>query len=133
MVNEIKIKITKNKGRGVFATAEQHSGQIIEICPIIKFTPSEYKLLEKTILDNYMYDWFGESCIPLGYGLLYNHSFTPNAKFIFHKKTQTISYIALKNIKPGTEILINYNHDPSDQTPLDMQDIHYGGFLIVKK
>jgi len=36
-----------------------------------------------------------------------------------------MKYIALRNIKPGEEITINYNWDPKDKTPV--------GFKIVKQ
>jgi hypothetical protein len=106
---------------------------VIEVCPLIIISKQEYALMEKTIFDNYMYDWYsGKSCIPLGYGLLYNHSYTPNAKYIFHKKAQTLSFHALKKILPGEEIMVNYNGNPVNIDPLDMQDVHYGGLMVVK-
>lgn len=134
MAFPIEIKFTQNKGRGVFALKAFAPKEVIEVCPVISITKQEYRLMEQTIFDNYMYDWYaGRSCIPLGYGLLYNHSYHPNAKYVFHKKAGTISFYALRKILPGEEILVNYNGDPANMDPLDMQDVHHGGPLVVKE
>ena len=56
--------------------------------------------------------------LALGYGSLYNHSFTPNARYQC-VAPDTIEYLSIRPIAKGDEILINYNGDPDDQTPVD--------------
>ena len=113
----LKVRKTKNKGRGVFATKRFKKGEIIEVCPVIIFTPKEYKFLEKTVLDKYMFAWKTkrDACIPLGYGLVYNHSYSPNAIYGWEHKKKIIFLKALKIIKRGEEVTINYNWDPENK------------------
>lgn len=115
----VQIKMTKGKGRGVFATKNFVKDEIIEICPIIFLDDSEAKYCDPTILGHYMYEWNHEhdGALPLGYGLLYNHSFTPNAVYERDFANNQMLYKAIKNIKTGEEILINYNGEPDNMDP----------------
>lgn len=117
----IEIRKTPNKGRGVFALKDFTSGEIIENCPIINVSPAERKHCEKTILNYYIYPWRStkSGSIVLGYGSIYNHSFTPNADWKQNFKTYTMVYKAIKPIKKGEEITVNYNGEPDDTAPID--------------
>lgn len=121
MNNKIEVKITGNKGRGVFAIKDIKRGETIEICPTIRLTPKERKYCSHTILDYYMYPWRStqSASIVLGYGSIYNHSFNPNADWKQNFKTHTMVYRAVKDIKRGDEITVNYNGEPDDQTFID--------------
>lgn len=114
-------KITKNKGRGVFALKSFKTGEVIEICPTLRMTPTERKHCSKTILDYYMYPWKStrSASLVLGYGSIYNHSFDPNADWKQNFKTKTMVYRAIKPINKGEEITVNYNGEPDDTTPID--------------
>ncbi len=124
MRKTVAVKRTKERGRGVFALKDFKSGEIIESCPVINVTPSERKHLEKTIFDFYLYPWRStqSGSLALGYGSLYNHSFTPNADWKQNFKTNSMVYRAIKPIKKGEEILVNYNGEPDDMTPIDWSD-----------
>jgi len=117
----IEIRKTPKAGRGVFALKDFSPGEIIEKCPIINVTPKERKHIEKTILNYYIYPWRStrSGSIVLGYGSIYNHSFTPNADWKQNFKTFSMVYRAIKPIKKGQEITINYNGEPDDITPVD--------------
>jgi len=114
----------KGKGRGVFALKDFKIGEIVESCPVINVTPSERKHLEKTILDFYIYPWRStrSGSLVLGYGSIYNHSYSPNADWKQNFKTNSMVYRAIKPIKKGEEILVNYNSEPDDKTPIDWSD-----------
>jgi len=108
-------------GRGVFSSEEILAGSVIEICPIILLPPDQIKAIESTELFDYYFQWAEdeESCaIVLGYGSLYNHSFSPNARYYTDFETETLDIIALKDIPAGDEILFNYNGEPEDQSPV---------------
>ncbi len=110
---------SKLSGRGVFSTEPIPAGSIIEICPAIVLTPDQVKPLQKTDLYDYYFQWGHDekSCaIVLGYGSLYNHSFTPNARYYTEFDSETLEVIALKDIEAGEEITFNYNGEPEDQT-----------------
>lgn len=121
----VTVKRTSSKGLGVFAAKTFAKGEIIEACPIINLTPSERKHCSKTILDFYMYPWRStrSASLVLGYGSIYNHSFTPNADWKQNFKTNRMVYKAIKPIKKGEEITVNYNGEPDDTTPIEWFDV----------
>jgi uncharacterized protein len=112
---------TENKGRGVFCSVEIQKKSIIEICPIILIPEIEVDTIHETELHDYYFIW-GENdeqaAIALGFGSLYNHSYSPNANYIYDFEFNTIEFFAIKKILPGTEITINYHGDPKSNDPL---------------
>lgn len=119
---DIEIKyINKNKGRGVFALKNFKTGEIVESCPVIRLTPGERKHCSKTVLNCYMYPWRStrSASLVLGYGSIYNHSFTPNADWKQNFRSSMMVYRAIKPIDKGEEITVNYNGEPDDMTPVD--------------
>ncbi len=120
MRKNIIVRRTGKKGRGVFALKDFKAGEIVESCPVINITPKERKRLEKTIFNFYIYPWRStrSGCLALGYGSIYNHSFNPNADWKQNFKTNSMVYRAIKPIKKGEEVLVNYNGEPDDMTPI---------------
>jgi len=119
-----KIKISKSKipksGRGVFAVKEITKGETIEICPVLVLSRKDYLLTKKTELRNYYFMW-GKvtSALCFGYGSLYNHSYEANATYKKQIREKTIHFIAIKRIKKGEEIKVNYNYgNPKDKRRL---------------
>ena len=85
-------------------------GQVIEICPVLVLPPKDRTLIDKSALYDYYFLWGNdheETGIVLGFGSLYNHDYTPNAIYETYYE---------EKIPANTEITINYNHDPNDQT-----------------
>lgn len=121
----IEIKRTGKKGLGVFALKDFKEGEIIESAPVLTFTPTDRKNLEKTPLSHYIYPWKSTrgAALAFGYGSIYNHSYTPNADWKQNFKTQSMVYRAVKDIKKGEEITVNYNGEPDDTTPIDWFDV----------
>ncbi len=121
---EIK-KISPSKGWGVFALQNFAVGDIIESCPVLNLTPTERKHCEHTMLANYMYPWksLKSGVVVWGYGSIYNHSYTPNADWKQNFKTNCMVYKAIKPIKKGDEILVNYNGEPDDLKPIDWFEV----------
>src|SRR5207237_10466933 len=106
------------KGRGVFARCAIKRGAVIERVPVavmpIKLVVDGWK---NPALSRYFYVWSKTTiAVSLGYGSLYNHSYTPNADY--EQGTQVLVYRALRDIKPGEEITVNYNGSPADRRPV---------------
>lgn len=120
-----EVKTVKNKGRGIFATKNFDTGEIIESCPVLILSPKERKNCEKTLLNFYIYPWRStrSASVVLGYGSIFNHSFSPNADWKQNFKTDCMVYRAIKPIKKGEEITVNYNGEPDDLTPIDWFDV----------
>jgi SET domain-containing protein len=109
----IAVECFPSKGRGVVAQSGFTAGQTIERCPVIVIPASEAPLIRDTRLAHYYFEW-GDDCkqaaIALGYGSLYNHSYSPNARYGFREAEECLEFIALRDIQTGEEVTINYNN-----------------------
>jgi SET domain-containing protein len=114
----LEVRITENRGRGVFARMDFEEDQFIEACPVITFPRPEVFRDDKTILSSYCFNWDNDkkvSALALGYGSLYNHSSeNPNADFAYDIEGSRILFTALREIKVGEEILIDYRMEELD-------------------
>lgn len=110
-----------NGERGVFANSEFEVGEVIERCPIIEIPEHELKSLEESILITYLY-FFGKTkekaLVALGFGSVYNHSYTPSAVYKIKIKEKVIEFVCIKKIKKDEEILVNYIQGNNDKIPL---------------
>lgn len=98
------------KGRGIFAAKNIKNGAVIEECEVIYFSKKEIPDVQKTQLDNYYYCWRGGGAVlPLGFGLLYNHSQHPNAEWRDDYKNRRQVLWATRTIKKDEEITVNYD------------------------
>jgi uncharacterized protein len=115
----IVIRQTPDKGRGVFAQKQFVKDEIIENAPVIVLPTQQEQFLDQTILKDYYYHWAdGTSALALGFGSLYNHSYTPNARYVRKHAEAIMAFTALRLIEVDEEITVNYNGDPADQAPL---------------
>ena len=117
---------TKNKGRGVFTSIDLKEGDTIEICPVILIPKAELPIIHRTFLHDYYFLWgssMDQCVITLGYGSLYNHATYPNANFILDLEKKTVDIFAIKDIKKGSEITINYHGQPGNRDPLWFEEL----------
>ena len=129
-----KIYIAKSKirqaGRGVFAKAPIRSGELIERCPVIEIVGKDVPPLKKNKLKEYYFIWHKPKKIAtkvalcLGFGSIYNHSYTPNATYRKKIREGVVDFMAIRNIKKGEEITVNYNYGkPQDKSTLWIKSI----------
>ena len=108
-------------GRGVFTSEAIEKDTVIEISPVIVMTGDDRKLLDKTLLHDYIFEWGekkGQCCMALGYIPLYNHSYKSNCEYEMDFDNELISIKTVRYIKEGEELFINYNGDWNDSKPL---------------
>lgn len=108
------ISSTTERGRGVFATEEIRTGNIIETAELIELTQKATKDIDKTALNVYTYRLTDDQdCLVLGNGELFNHSSSPNVSYIIVKRSnrRMMQFKAIKDIYPGDELLIDYKQD----------------------
>lgn len=105
---KLSIQHTETMGRGVFANKDFKKGDTLEICPIIFIGDLVDAHWIGTSLEDYVFEWNGNLAIALGYGSLYNHSSSPNAKHSRLIGEQCIHFTASRSIRKGDQIFINY-------------------------
>jgi len=115
----LEIKKSPKRGRGVFAMADIKAGVVIEISPVIVLSAKERKIVEQTLLFDYIFEW-GENkkkaCVALGYVSLYNHNYNANCEYEMDFKKRIMTITTVKDIKKGEELFVNYNASPNDKT-----------------
>lgn len=112
---------TSEMGRGVFTSDDITKDTIIEISPVIVMTGAERKLLDQTLLHDYIFEWGDHRencCMALGYIPLYNHSYKSNCEYEMDFEQRLITIRTVRFIKAGEEIFINYNGDWNNKTPV---------------
>jgi len=115
----IEVKQIKGKGRGVFARRLIHDGEVIERVPVLVLPVGETRTATgPTRMSGYCFEWGrGTVAVALGYGSLYNHSYQPNARYD-DESGQAKVFRAIRDIAAGEEIVVNYNGEPEDETPV---------------
>jgi uncharacterized protein len=104
-------------GRGVFATRDFETEEVIEVCPFLEIPVEEIS----GVMDSYVFSsGKGEhlNVLLFGYGSLYNHSFDPNVEVREHAD-DAIAMIALRDIAAGEELVHNYGDDYWDTRDID--------------
>lgn len=112
---------TPDKGRAVFTSQPIKQGDTIEVAPMIVFSEKDRNSINDTFLYEYYFEWGKKGkkgALALGFGSLYNHSYTPNAQYLPDFDLNVLEFRAVRNIEPGEEITVNYNLDPNDQSPV---------------
>ena len=112
---------SNKKGRGVFTKEDIPAGVVIEISPVIIMSKEERKLLDQTLLHDYIFEWGinkEQCCMALGYVPLYNHSYTSNCEYEMDFENGKISIKSVRIIIAGEEIFINYNGDWDNPKPV---------------
>ncbi|PVD51858.1 SET domain-containing protein-lysine N-methyltransferase [Terrimonas sp.] len=106
------IDFTKDKGRGVFTRKKIKPETVIEVSPVIVMSNDERKLIDQTLLHDYIFVWGDnedQCCMALGYIPVYNHSYQSNCEYFMDYDDNTMFIKTVRAIRPGEELTINYN------------------------
>ncbi len=117
ILHSIYIDNSPGKGRAVYTSADIKEGTIVEISPVIVMSSQERKLLDQTLLHDYIFEWGikkDQCCMALGYIPVYNHSYESNCEYFMNFDEQHIFIKTVRPIKAGEELTINYNGDWND-------------------
>lgn len=112
---------TTTMGRGVFTSENIEAGTIVETAPVIVMNREDRKLLDQTLLHDYIFEWGDKKdqcCMALGYVPIYNHSYRSNCEYEMDFVQEQISIKAVHFIKAGEELFINYNGNWDDDKRL---------------
>jgi len=122
----IEVKtISEKKGRGAFAKKPIKKDTIIDVAYVVPIPNKEYKKIYKTILYNYCYIWEDPEHMPafrnaitLSVSQFINHSYKPNLRYLYDYENKAIEFSAIKNIRKGEELTVNYNGLVYDKSPM---------------
>ncbi len=113
--SELYIGETTNKGRGVFTRDKLNAGVIVENAPVIVMSNDDRKLLDQTLLHDYIFEWQPDGaemcCMALGWVPLFNHSYSANCEYFMDYDEQSMYIQTVRDITAGEELTINYNGD----------------------
>src|SRR5262245_35319814 len=100
------IKQTGSMGRGVFTSEDIEEGTVIETSPVIVMSQDERKLLDQTLLHDYIFEWGPQKdhcCMALGYVAVYNHSYKSNCEYEMDFENKIIKIKTIQFVKAGEE------------------------------
>lgn len=123
---DLYIGNSDGRGRAVFTSVHIPADTIVEISPVIVMSGEERKLLDQTLLHDYIFEWGGKKdqptatgcCMALGYVALYNHSYQSNCEYEMDFEEMMIRIKTVRNIEAGEELFINYNGNWNDEKPV---------------
>jgi uncharacterized protein len=118
ILQSLFIKTTSIKGRGVFTKRKIDAGTVIEESPVIVMSAEDRKLLDKTLLHDYIFEWGtnkDKCCMALGFVPLYNHSYSSNCEYFMDFEQESIQVKTVREINSGDELTINYNGNWNDE------------------
>lgn len=107
--DRLEIRDDAVKGRGVFAR------EPIAAAPVVIVPAEQCKLLDRTILHDYYFQWDGDpesegrGAVALGLVSLCNHARRPTARVRRNHARETLDLLALTPIAAGEEVTIDYN------------------------
>jgi len=82
--------------RGVFATQDIKKGELIHQAPVLPYPNEEHEHIEKTLLADYAFEYgINHTALVLGYGMLFNHSYTMNATYEINFDNHTFDFFLL--------------------------------------
>jgi uncharacterized protein len=112
---------TDTMDRGVFSSENLDKDTLIEVAPVIVMSREERKLVDQTLLHDYIFEWGPKSeqcCMALGYVPMYNHSYKSNCEYEMDFDSRLIRIRTVRFIKAGEELFINYNGTWNDMKPV---------------
>ena len=110
------LKMTANKGRGIFAARDFRKGEVVLCNDVIMYQGESYadsppiRANGKPSINAYAFAWTnGMDAIALGNISFINHSSKPNLRIKRSAKHGTISVVANRDIVSGEEVTICYH------------------------
>lgn len=114
---DLYVDKSEDMDRGMFAERDFEPGEVIEIAPVLVVPRRQIR--NNDVLRNYVFNFDKDNVmVALGYASMFNHSYKPNARYKKDKGSRTLTFTAIKPIKEGQEIFVNYNLDPNKKDPL---------------
>lgn len=128
----VEVRRVTNRGKGgraVFATRDLRAGETFERVPVLLIPKAQVfgdgKIARQAgiAISWYVFTWINPRreyvALSLGYGSIYNHSETANAKYQM-LLPDIMEFMTVRDINAGEEITINYRGDDAHEGPKDL-------------
>ncbi len=108
------------RGQGVVADRRIEAGELVERSPVLVIPHADRAAADATVVFTYVFMWEhgtveedlykhrGRAAVALGFTSLLNHSYAPNCAFVRHIDDLAVDLVALRAIKAGEELTIDY-------------------------
>jgi SET domain-containing protein len=104
---DIHLGESELSGLGVFAARDFKKDEVVEICPYLKIYKGHMN--DECEVGDYTFEFDEESEVLIqGYGSMYNHHASNNLDYFYEESDDMFEYIALRDIKKGEELTVNY-------------------------
>lgn len=110
----MRITEIAGKGKGIVTDEDIPANTVVEVAPVIVMSAADRKLLDKTPLHDYIFEWGDDSkrcAMALGWVPIYNHASPSNCDYFMDFEEETIFIKTVREIEAGEELTINYNGD----------------------
>jgi SET domain-containing protein len=112
---------SEGRGRGVYTREAIPADTIVEVSPVLVLSGDERKLLDQTLLHDYIFEW-GElkdrCCVAWGFVSMYNHRSPSNCEYFMDYAEDIIFVKTVTPIAGGEELTINYNGSAGNTDPV---------------
>jgi SET domain-containing protein len=112
---DLYLKHVRGKGRGVFCRRHIRSGELVEFAPAVVLPEPEARILKRTRLGYYYFEWGQDAALIGGYGSFYNHSRKANVLYAPFPEQLGFAFVAVRDVRAGTELQINYDWFPNSR------------------
>lgn len=117
----VRVRMTPNMGRGVFAACDIAAGEVLGEFHSIRVPPEEVAAGKGSTLSRFWFedDADGAAFVVLGWIELVNHSTAPNADRNWRPSAEgeVVSLYATRQIAVGEQLFIDYRFDLDGERP----------------
>jgi uncharacterized protein len=103
--NRTRVGLSKIHGYGLFANETIAAGETVNRAPLL----ITGKQLPRSFARHVYHLADGRHALPCGDGIMVNHANRPNARFEIDVRERAVTLIALRRIRRGEEITIDYD------------------------
>lgn len=112
------VRMTRDMGRGVFASRDIKAGEVIARCEILVLSTADSATINETDMRWYLFRFNNvQDCIVLGDGEIFNHADKENVSYQLVTQTDAVSnrqvmeFRAIQPILEDEQLFINYTRD----------------------
>lgn len=113
----LEVRDSHRGGRGLFATEPIADDELLMSAPLLLVPGDQREGLQRTIVDDYVYEWDadGTAALVLGVSSMCNHDPEPNAYLWLFTDLLTAELWSIRDIAAGEEVTVSYRAEGDDE------------------